>query len=816
MANQNPLYFTAPALQQFFRDKTTNLPLAGGEVWFYIDVDRRDPEGLKPVYKQVGDPINGYDYSALPNPMILSTNGSYEDGGIDIQVYWNPFDAEGKAQPYYVEVYAGPGKTDLQYTYENVPSISESQEADTETADNYIANGQLVAHTNVPGDPTATPVIPPGQIPNGQEVTNFAYGGFKLVRVPATTTAIDTLTFIEETGYSTNPEQSPRYRAQLVNSVPAAGTGQKDIVIEFDDANKFTSPPAPSVDEVKYTFLFNATTNGNGTIPVDFKIRRFYGSGGAASTADETDIITFQVGPSPTNYSAIFSFGDNAGKTIEGGDDWVQLVLRLPLDAAFTFQATDFLLEQGAIASPVFPVTTTRQAKTEGIGGGVQMPDYDSNDLGLPLILGPTGYIFDQGAVGDIVYNARADRKFGQLPTDGAKYIREQYHPVDKIPFSRLGNFLYSPVLGYPIFGTGPDYFLAQRLTPNDIVLIVNNSSGVVADSADGALPTGYTITTAYKATALDHYIDAFHQTDNNLIVNWRHTGHIAPLFAPDAVPGTTGALFYNIQQAIQGAPGATGRNINQPIVGMNFVPIAAPSLYWEYTAVEARATGVPAVGAFYTMWYTLNGAGTVPVGPGGTPIKVDVLATYTGVEVGILTKAGINNRQATTIKATAPTAPQAGTYFDVNSTGAAYRVWLTVDGAGAAPAAAGKILIQVALLTTDTAAAAALKITETINRYSYAVPDTRDLLIKSFVSGTSAKDSSAIWRYSDLPGLAGEVGGVEGFYLADNDRVSSGANQSPTQSKIHYMAEATNWEDNNPMMRPDNLNIYFATFIKY
>src|SRR5574337_1010397 len=103
MAQIPPSNFIAStSLEEYFVDENTGLPLAGGSVYFYKDTARTVP---KLVYELTGDPntVGGYSFAPLPNPVQLSATGTFMDNnGNNIAVYYNPFDAEGNLELYYV------------------------------------------------------------------------------------------------------------------------------------------------------------------------------------------------------------------------------------------------------------------------------------------------------------------------------------------------------------------------------------------------------------------------------------------------------------------------------------------------------------------------------------------------------------------------------------------------------------------------------------------------------------------------------------------------------------------------------------------
>ena len=96
-------YITSSDLEQYFVDKSTGQPLAGGQVFFYEDINRTTP---KPVYQLTYNSMTKiYSYTALPNPLTISATGNFDDGNNNnIAVYYFPYDEFGNLQLYYVVV----------------------------------------------------------------------------------------------------------------------------------------------------------------------------------------------------------------------------------------------------------------------------------------------------------------------------------------------------------------------------------------------------------------------------------------------------------------------------------------------------------------------------------------------------------------------------------------------------------------------------------------------------------------------------------------------------------------------------------------
>lgn len=133
-------YFVASDIEQYFVDKDSGLPLAGGTIEFFRDVSRSTP---KPVYQLSGSPPN-YTYTSMGAVIDLSAVGTVQNSGGDNEViYYYPYDEDGELDLYYIVVRDSDGVE--QFTREAWPNITA---ADDPTQDNVpifnqIANPQF-------------------------------------------------------------------------------------------------------------------------------------------------------------------------------------------------------------------------------------------------------------------------------------------------------------------------------------------------------------------------------------------------------------------------------------------------------------------------------------------------------------------------------------------------------------------------------------------------------------------------------------------------------------------------------------------------
>lgn len=114
----NSDYISSIDLEPYFVSNQNGEANAGGVVTFYKDNNRTEK---KSVYQLSKDATTGvYSYVALPNPITLSSIGTFQNsGGDNIAVYYYPYDEFGNEELYYITVYDAYGN--LQFTREAWP-----------------------------------------------------------------------------------------------------------------------------------------------------------------------------------------------------------------------------------------------------------------------------------------------------------------------------------------------------------------------------------------------------------------------------------------------------------------------------------------------------------------------------------------------------------------------------------------------------------------------------------------------------------------------------------------------------------------------
>lgn len=135
----DPKYIAAFNIEDVLLDKDTGQPLTGGKVYFEVF---NQPGVLKPVW-QVTYSSGIYTYVQLPNPMILSSIGTFVDS-LDNPVipYFYPYDANGAIQYYRVKVLSS-GDVE-QFVRDPVPSVPDSGSSAAASAyENELSNPQF-------------------------------------------------------------------------------------------------------------------------------------------------------------------------------------------------------------------------------------------------------------------------------------------------------------------------------------------------------------------------------------------------------------------------------------------------------------------------------------------------------------------------------------------------------------------------------------------------------------------------------------------------------------------------------------------------
>jgi len=712
----NPLYVLAPSLQQYFVDKDTGLPLAGGRVYFYKDTARTV---LKPVYQITGNPPD-YSFIALPNPIVLSAVGTIQDDDDnDILEYYYPYDAEGNIELYYIRVASATGVE--QFVRQAFPSSNDnSPSAESTNIDNFIPNPQFLTHNNIPAveqnNYTAGKIY--------QNITTIAPGNWTFEHDGSGENI--SVTFPRYGSITTLPTSNPRYAVQI--SVQVAGSDTyKDLRVFFRNVNIFTN------SSEAYNLYFEGNAVGSAITGYQVLLYRNYGSGGSIPTT--TPIQVFNLTTSVQKYNIPITFlVDNSKNIGPGNDDYIQICLRFPASLVGTAKFTNFVLKTGNTQLSAFPVQTYAQQIALSTAGESPDNSYDGMNLYLNVLNGPNGYIYDRSMIGTTFEDAsgKDPEEFGAtaLVCNGDAYLTEAYSPFG-VPYRRLQQVLWKDSYNYPLYGTGTDFITCDGYN--------NGSTGFlfITTNKQGLVPVTSQPGTVFGNIGLPHlgistYTFARAMVGGILQQNMEVGAVTNPDVGSLSVAGWSVNVLYN-----------------SPLVKATWIwtipGLPGPSNYINFSTTTGN----------YYLWFEENGIGTDPAIPNRTGIVFDYVPTAMDV---FLQKLGavMSGYQQTLITLPAGNEIPSGAYFDVhlnNNTGEnVARIWAEVDGVGVNPATAGQISVKVPVLSTDTSTSIQPKFMRAINSKYFAVPDTRGMVSIGAADGGGGVELDTIMRITVNP----------------------------------------------------------------
>lgn len=739
----DPRFVVTSDLESYFVDKDSGEPLAAGVVTFYR---QNNPSVKKPVY-QISSPGPGlYTYTALPNPCILSSVGTFQDAiGNNIVPYYfpwtgDPTDSTNVIDLYYITVYSSGGI--LQFTRIGWPNFSDEGSGSSLNTKNYIPNGQFLAHNDIVSatEPPVTVVQYGSGTVDSQAI---AQGGWNFVHTTGGSSVFDN-------SFTTAPvlggfglRDFPRYAFNFKCTTFNASDTVRDLSIQWPNVYTF-SADGTSPGTQDYTFFFHHRSNDGNSYTFNVFLIYNFGTGGSPSSPIETQIGTFISGAtfSPANI-VINGFPANAGTVGTNNDDYVAIAIRGPAQT-WNAQFTDFALVFGSQTLAVFPVQTNAEQLDEGVAGWMPTPDPDGGDLYLPLVLTPTGMTFDRTEIGRIYNTPYKTAQNGELACDGSSYISSAFSAIG-IPYARLFNKLYDSTVRMPLFGTGTNFVSSYQSTGaiNSFIL-ANNVFGLQTVASNGATSPTFT----YQTNILGGASIDFKAYSN---------GSAEVTAICQTIGAATGA-------ANGGTSGMTVEQLqNTALTRSEFRLTALTAAALGNGAGTAKYFDFANTGIAYRMWFQ-TATETAPAVV-GTLIKVNLNLGFSAVDCAIVIANAIAQQQAQTVTCVVPGSIPTGSYFDFYASGVHYYAWYTIDGVGTDPAVAGATGIKVALLSTDVAANVSQKTSIALNSYQFAVPNMRGVFVRGYDPVSAWDLNQTVDRFGFVGNSpAGDIGTYELF----------------------------------------------------
>jgi len=735
----NSKYVLAPSLQMYFVDKDDGLPLVNGKVYFY----KNNTSILKDVFTIVASGSD-FTYTVLPNPSTLSAVGTFQNGsGVDILPYYYPYDSSGNIELYRVEVYDSLGV--LQFTRVGWPNLTSSEITSSNDITNFVPNGQFLLHNNIPAS-TANGFTA-GQI--SQDTTIIAQGGWTFER--SATGATDNVSFPRYGSAISIPTGNPRYAVQIQTSVVGTAVTRRDLCLTFPDVNTFASTTQ------SYNFYFEAqSTTGSSISNVQIILRKNFGSGGDTTT--ERVLTTITLAANQINsFNTSILFGSNANKTIGTlNDDYVQIVIRLPLDGTQTALFTDFALTVNEATLASFPTQTEAQQLDPSTAGWLPVPNANGSDLYLPTILTKSGMTFDHSEIGSVIAEGNLSHYSGALSTlsnkmlaNGAQYRYNDYSTLG-IPYSRLGDYYISGgTAGVPQYGTGDDYATSYiELGATQKLIFSLNKLGSQTAPSNGSSPSpGFTFTELLAGSAGYDY-SAY--TNGSTLIT--------------AICNTIGAGLGAPSGGTSGMTVTPYRNISSTYQAIQITALSAAAL--GNGAGTAKYFLFSNTTISYYMWFQ-TATETDPT-PGGTGIKLVLDLTMNATDVARVIANAMSAHQTYQITCVAASAISAGAFWQFTANSQIYVPWYTKDGVGTAPIVANSILIPINIVAADTNAQVASKTQLAVNQFYFKVPNLQGLFLRGY-DPNGEWDVDYLSRFSYSNTLLGSSPGSQELDQIDN-----------------------------------------------
>jgi len=734
----NPMYVLAPSLEMYFVDRDSGAPLSGGQVFFYTDTApaNRIP---KAVYEIQGDAAN-YTYKALPNPVILSANGTFQDNnGNNVLPYYYPYDADGNQELYYIEVYSSIGVPQFTRGAWPNPQAGITPQGDNSVI-NYIPNGQFLSHTDLPDNALVA----------GSNI--IAQGGWS-IELDSGATSTNTLTFLYQQP-TQEPPQSPRYILNFICTVANAAEVNKSLRIKFPDVNKFNNQAA-------FTFAFWATATTN--VPITIAVVKYFGSGTSSGLLAPIPVDSGTITPSnPANGLLNFGvgFGSNDGYVVgPNGDDWIAIDIEFPTDITFNVELSDFILAFGDTnIFSTFPIETNAMMLSNSLAGWVPTPNPNGFDLYCSPVLTREGMAWDHSQIGrvqaslwEVPLPSSSDAISNDMPLDGTSYVSSDYSYLG-IPYARISQLLIdnSPLANTPMFGTGSNFATAYTTAGNTSLLrLTYNTAGTGSTAAvDGN--TGWTIGSivTYGASvtgSVNIGYTAYSNVANTVLA-------VGSFVSPNAAATANTSGF-----TVTTTSYATGL-LAQQTYAITVLTVAASSLanpsgtakYFKFSNSTTN---------FY-MWFQITNESDPA--PGGTGIKIVLDAGATAQDVANIVREAINAYQISTINISSVPAPSLSSsvywVFTTNPASSVnYYVWYKLNGVGQEPTVSNSTGILVDLVTGDTTATTMTKTLAAINAYQFAAgyPGFQGMFLRG-LDASGVWDADVTQRWSSISGLSG------------------------------------------------------------
>lgn len=361
-------------------------PNSGGKIYFY---DSQNPTNFKTVYKDSELTI------PWPNPILFDITGAQDD---NYPIY-------GTDDSPYRVVITDINNTPIK-TFDPFPSLESGgpNVPDVEIG-NQIANGQFKYFSQQSFSPVPASII--GVAPNFDFVKN-------------NTTAVDSLSFVQNIPGQTNVTAFPEWYLQYICTGLGTSETQKDLIAYLSDPFAYSGAQ----------MTFSVWGISSSSSPVEIIFLQNFGSENASSPV-LTPLGPLALTPQWSNQTVTFTVPSVAGKDISPlNDGYSAIIVRFPLNMACNVAITNLGLYFGNNA-PDYQYQNKLTTKSSIIS--VEYPtteSINSNDGNYSLILkqGQKNLSFQSwaGTLVELAFAFQAGLPF--LKCDGSAIYSQDYY----------------------------------------------------------------------------------------------------------------------------------------------------------------------------------------------------------------------------------------------------------------------------------------------------------------------------------------------------------------------------------------------------
>lgn len=660
-------YFRAPTPFWYIFYPNGNLEggsfAVGAEVTFYRDTQREDK---KPVYS---DPAG---LNPIENPLRLA-----DLGRLGPSVYF------ADDELYFIQIKYPDGSKE---SIEGFPNFGSGGGGGSVTVgidlENKLLNGQFRFNFGPDFDPLTA-----------DEIDIADNWTFK----KNNTSATDYITFEAFNLGDDTVESTPIYRCRYTCTGQGSGETQKDFTQIMSDARTF--------EQTQMSFSMTEFSDSGRIIEVLFV--QSFGTGGSPSADVVTTIGSFSLASGEINkISATFTVPSVSGKTLgTNNDDYVALVIRMPLDSTCDIWFTNVYLSLGDKIL-IYPRLTKEKEDSELLGA--MIPEIQKDDYGKAIVANKSR----KYTLGFPVPVGMSMFYFGQTYTDDDDWAICQGKTASCSESDGRYKRLYAVIK----HGSGRGSDAWQATSNTDKISIATSTISAVTAPTNGTPSPTFTITQyAASSSANNHFIA-------NIVPGTEFTKIevVNKTNGQTAIIGNAGSGAASVAVHISG-------NANKAQISTVSIKAASAITGGQYFSVY---TGLS---AGFTFWYRKAGAGSAPSVAGTTNVQIDINTTDTAEEVTLKTLSYMTGYQVDVIQTVAATLIPTSSYINVNTNAKQYYVWFPIGGAGVDPKVAGRIGLKVPLSGSDTATQVATKIITVINDEFFKIPDLRGFFPRGY-----------------------------------------------------------------------------------